>query len=98
VIGNHDELRGVVESHGIACHQVPVPKEEAGKRAAAFEQIENLFVDAHGDVMVLARFMQIVPPEMTARWRPVHTGRTSTMRACRYEVLALHAADACLET
>jgi len=43
-----------------------VPKDEAGRRAA-FEQVEKLFVDARGDVMVLARYMQIVPSALTAR-------------------------------
>jgi formyltetrahydrofolate deformylase len=66
VIGNHDDLRGYVEWNGIAFHHVPVPKDVAGK-AAAFERLEHLFVDARGDVMVLARFMQIVPADMTRR-------------------------------
>jgi formyltetrahydrofolate deformylase len=67
VISNHDDLRGVVEAHGLPFHHVPVPKDPEGK-STAFERIERLFVDARGDVMVLARYMQIVPWEMTARW------------------------------
>jgi formyltetrahydrofolate deformylase len=67
VISNHEDLRRIVESHGIDYHHVPVPKDDPGKRAA-FEQVEKLFVDAHGDVMVLARYMQILPREMTNRW------------------------------
>jgi formyltetrahydrofolate deformylase len=67
VVSNHDDLRGIVEAHGIPYHQVPIPKDPQGK-LAAFEQVEKLFVEAHGDVMVLARYMQIVPREMTARW------------------------------
>jgi formyltetrahydrofolate deformylase len=64
VIGNHDDLRGYVQWHGIAFHHVPVPKDDAGKRAA-FARMQDLFVEADGDVMVLARFMQIVPADMT---------------------------------
>jgi formyltetrahydrofolate deformylase len=70
VIGNHDDLRSHAEWHGIPFHHVPVPKDEAGKHAA-FERIERLFTEERGDVMVLARFMQIVPADMTRR----HLGR-----------------------
>ena len=65
VISNHEDLRSLVESHGIPFRHVPVPKEEPGKRAA-FKEMEDLFVQARGDVMVLARYMQILPGEMTA--------------------------------
>jgi len=66
IISNHDDLRALVEGYGIPYHHIPVPKDEAG-RQAAFEQVEKLFVDARGDVMVLARYMQIVPRALTAR-------------------------------
>lgn len=66
VIGNHDDLRGYVEWHGIAFHHVPVPKDEAGRRAA-FERIDALFTECGGDVMVLARYMQILPAPLTRR-------------------------------
>ncbi|MGE0798482.1 MAG: formyltetrahydrofolate deformylase [Lautropia sp.] len=67
VISNHEDLRGLVEGHGIPYHHVPVPKDEAGKRAA-FEEVEDRFIELRGDVMVLARYMQILPREMTARF------------------------------
>ncbi|HEU0200948.1 MAG TPA: formyltetrahydrofolate deformylase [Burkholderiaceae bacterium] len=60
VISNHVELRRDVEWHGVPFHHVPVPADPAGK-AAAFAAIERLYRDAGGDVMVLARFMQILP-------------------------------------
>jgi formyltetrahydrofolate deformylase len=66
VISNHPDLRAIVEAHDIPYHHVPVPKDPEGK-AVAFEHLERLFEDGRGDVMVLARYMQIVPPEMTAR-------------------------------
>jgi formyltetrahydrofolate deformylase len=66
VISNHDDLRGYVEWHGIAFHHVPVPKDEPGKRAA-FDRIEALFAGCGGDVMVLARYMQILPAALTRR-------------------------------
>ena len=66
VISNHDDLRDFVEWHGIPFHRVDMTD-----KAAAFESIEHLFSLYHCDVMVLARFMQILPPELCAR----HPGR-----------------------
>ena len=61
VISNHNDLRGFVEWHGIPFHHVPVT---ADKKAQAYEEILRLFDDAKGDVMVLARYMQILSPEV----------------------------------
>jgi formyltetrahydrofolate deformylase len=61
VISNHNDLRGVVEWHGIPFHHVPVQPET---KAEACEEVMRLFEDARGDVMVLARYMQILPPEL----------------------------------
>ncbi len=63
VISNHNDLRGFVEWHGIPFHHVPVTAE---KKAQAYEEILRLFDDAKGDVMVLARYMQILSPEVCA--------------------------------
>ena len=61
VISNHDTFRGFVEWHDIPFHHVPVPAE--GK-SAAFSGIRRLFESHRGDVMVLARYMQILPPDL----------------------------------
>ncbi len=66
VVSNHDDLRGYVEWHGIPFHRVPIPADADGRRAA-FERIWQVFTDAGGDVMVLARYMQILPPSITRR-------------------------------
>lgn len=58
VISNHDDARGLVEWHGIAFHHVPIDRDN---KAAGFAEIERLFVEASGETMVLARFMQILP-------------------------------------
>ncbi len=63
VISNHEDLRGFVEWHGIPYHHVGF-----ADKAAAFAEIARLFDEARGDVMVLARFMQIVPPELCTRY------------------------------
>jgi formyltetrahydrofolate deformylase len=63
VISNHDTFRGFVEWHGIPFHHVPVTT--AGK-ADANAEIQRIFADVHGDTMVLARYMQILSPELCA--------------------------------
>lgn len=63
VISNHEDLRSFVEWHGIPYHHVPM-----GDKAAAFEKIAALFDEHNGDTLVLARFMQILPPELCRRY------------------------------
>ena len=70
VIGNHRNLEPVVRAHGIAFHHVPFPSAGAdpAARAAAFEEVREL-VDAHDPhAVVLARFMQVLPPELCEHW------------------------------
>ncbi|MDR2014722.1 MAG: formyltetrahydrofolate deformylase [Azoarcus sp.] len=61
VISNHDVFRGFVEWHGIRFHHVPVAP---GNKAAAYAEVRRVFEEVRGDVMVLARYMQILPPEL----------------------------------
>ena len=61
VISNHDDLRGFVEWHGIPFHHVPVT---ADNKVAAYAETARLFNEARGDTMVLARYMQILSPEL----------------------------------
>jgi formyltetrahydrofolate deformylase len=63
VISNHGDLRGFVEWHGIPFHHI-----DFTDRAAAFAEIARRFDAAQGDLMVLARFMQIMPPELCAHY------------------------------
>ncbi len=63
VISNHETLRGFVEWHGIPFHYVPVTPEN---KSTAYARIGELFAEAQGDVMVLARYMQILSPELCA--------------------------------
>ena len=70
VVSNHETLRPAVEWHGIGFHHVPVPRAAGGgaeARAAAFGEIGRIFDGAGGDVMVLARYMQILPAELCRR-------------------------------
>jgi formyltetrahydrofolate deformylase len=65
VIGNHRDLEPVASREGVPFVHVPV---EAGQREAAFAAISRQLEDWGADVAVLARFMQIVPPDLCSRW------------------------------
>jgi formyltetrahydrofolate deformylase len=68
VIGNHGELAGITEAHGIPFHHVVFPVNDPEGKQAAFAQLRQL-VDSHNPhAVVLARFMQILPPELCADW------------------------------
>lgn len=67
VISNHEDLRSYVEWHEIDYHCVPVPRDADGK-AAAFEQTEALIDDHRPDTIVLARYMQILPPSICTKY------------------------------
>ncbi len=61
VISNHEDLRGLVEWHGIDYHYVPV---RAENKANAFAEIQRRVEAAGADTLVLARYMQILPPSL----------------------------------
>jgi formyltetrahydrofolate deformylase len=63
VISNHDTLRGFVEWHGIPYFHVPVT---ADNGEAAHAEVLRLYREHGGDVMVLARYMRILPPSVCA--------------------------------
>ena len=65
VISNHDDLRGMVEREGVPFHLVPVP---ATGKDEALAAIDRLFEKERVELAVLARFMQVLPPAMCARW------------------------------
>ncbi len=61
VISNHDDLRSMVEWHGIPYYHVPVDKND---KQAAFDQVVELVEQNQINTVVLARYMQILPPEL----------------------------------
>ncbi|MFZ0251124.1 MAG: formyltetrahydrofolate deformylase [Acidimicrobiales bacterium] len=65
VISNHEDLRPLVEWHGIPFRRVPVGSDPAA-RDAAFEDMQRMLVEERADVVVLARYMQILPPSFCA--------------------------------
>ena len=67
VIGNHDALEDIVTAHGVPFHHVPFPGDPDGK-AAAFEELTKRVDEHDPDAVVLARFMQILPPWLCEQW------------------------------
>jgi len=67
VVSNHADTRAYVEHHGVAFHHVPVPGDAEGK-AGAFAQIEQLLETEAVDLVVLARYMQVLPPPLCERY------------------------------
>jgi formyltetrahydrofolate deformylase len=63
VLSNHPDLEPVARAAGIPFHHVPVtPETKVAAEAAALELIGDV------DLVVLARYMQIVSPEFCARF------------------------------
>jgi formyltetrahydrofolate deformylase len=67
VISNHETVRDLVEWHEIPFVAVPVGR-EPGAKAAAFVEMARLVDAAQADVIVLARYMQVLPPEFCAAY------------------------------
>jgi formyltetrahydrofolate deformylase len=65
VVSNHEVFRGLVEWHGLTFHHIPVPKDD---KAEAFAALERLFESSRADTMVLARYMQILPPALCRKY------------------------------
>lgn len=65
VISNHPDLEEYAQWAEVPYHHVPVPRD--GKRAA-YQRICELFEQYGGDVMVLARFMQVLTPDVCERY------------------------------
>ncbi|RYG25992.1 formyltetrahydrofolate deformylase [bacterium] len=61
VVGNHPDLGPVVEPYGVPFHHVPMHDKEEGERRQ-LELIEGL------DLIVLAKYMQIVTPRLLEPW------------------------------
>ena len=65
VIANHDTFKGFVEWHGIPFYHVPVTMENKPK---AYAEVQRLIDEVRADSIVLARYMQILSPELCAAY------------------------------
>ncbi len=61
VLSNHEQFRGMIEREGIPFLHVPI---DPAKKATGFAQVEKAVADARVDLVVLARYMQILPPDL----------------------------------
>ncbi|GGO83036.1 formyltetrahydrofolate deformylase [Marinobacterium nitratireducens] len=61
VISNHDDLRSMVEWHDIPYYHVPV---DSADKQPHFDRVLELVREHRADVVVLARYMQILPLEL----------------------------------
>ncbi|NQY33632.1 MAG: formyltetrahydrofolate deformylase [Alteromonadaceae bacterium] len=65
VISNHENLRSMVEWHGIPFHYVPVPKDN---KQEAFDKMNAIIERHNAETIVLARYMQILPPNLCSQY------------------------------
>lgn len=66
VISNHDDLRSLVEWHGIPYFYVPMEK---ANKAEHFARVNAIVEEHKADTLVLARYMQIIPPELCSKYK-----------------------------
>jgi formyltetrahydrofolate deformylase len=78
VISNHNDLRSMVEWHGIPFYHVPVNPQD---KEPAFAEVSRLVKQHDAEVVVLARYMQILPPELCREYAA--RSSTFTTASCR---------------
>jgi len=61
VVSNHEDYRKLTESHGIAYHHLPISPET---RARQEQRLLQLVEEERIDLVVLARYMQVLSPEL----------------------------------
>lgn len=62
IVSNHPDAQWHAERHDIPFHHIPVTKET---KHAAEDQLRGLITDTGSEILVLARYMQILSEEMT---------------------------------
>ncbi len=65
ILSNHPRLEAVADQFRIPYHCLPVDEED---RARQEEALEELLARYHVDLVVLARYMRILSPELAAAW------------------------------
>lgn len=64
VVSNHEDNRSLVEWFGLPFHYLPI---RASEKAAQEAQLLARFSEARAELLVLARYMQILSPELTTK-------------------------------
>ncbi len=65
VISNHPDLKELVEWHGIPYVHIPVTPDN---KEQAFSEVVNWVEHYQADTIVLARYMQIIPPDLCRKY------------------------------
>lgn len=65
VISNHNDLRSYVEWHNLDYHHIPISPDN---KAEHFTAVERLIDSSDADVVVLARYMQVLPPRLCEKY------------------------------
>ncbi len=92
VVSNHQSLASYVAWHGIDYHHLAT--DTAQQKLAADSKIEQLIEKHQADTIVLARYMQMIPPQMCRRYAgriinihhsflPSFSGGSPYRQACR---------------
>jgi formyltetrahydrofolate deformylase len=73
VISNHDDLRSMVEWHGIPFFHVPMIRSDDEEQHKAnkqehFDRVNSIIAEHKADSIVLARYMQILPAQICQQY------------------------------
>jgi formyltetrahydrofolate deformylase len=66
VISNHPDCAELAAMHELDYHHVPIPKEN---KSAGFAELGKVIENQSPEVIVLARYMQIMPPDLCAKYK-----------------------------
>jgi formyltetrahydrofolate deformylase len=69
VISNHPDFGDVAAQYGVPFHHIPVPPGEPDAKRRAESQALALLEESAVDLLVFARYMQVVSPPFAARYR-----------------------------
>ena len=64
VVSNHNDLRGLVEWHSVPYHHIPVSPDT---KLAAEQKLLKMVEDTGAEVIVLARYMQVLSDQLCAK-------------------------------
>lgn len=64
VVSNHQNFREVVQWYGLPFHYLPV---QADRKAEQEQALEQCFADSDAELLVLARYMQVLSPPLCER-------------------------------
>lgn len=66
VVSNHEDTRDIADGFGIPFHHLPVT---ADTRAQQEAELDRILSDLDVDLVVLARYMQVLSPEFVEKWK-----------------------------